>query len=64
MLDYYIIEQIKERQRIEQEGERPFLELPIPPPVVNKPKEETESKRVIIIDTVDIDPDDKFVVDL
>ena len=64
MLDAYIIEQIRERQRNVPE-ERPFLELPIPQPISNKPVEEkTEPKRVIIIDTVDTDPEDEFVLDI
>lgn len=64
MLDAYIIEQIRERQRNVPE-ERPFLELPIPHPISNKPVEEkTEPKRVIIIDTVDTDPEDEFVLDI
>jgi len=66
MLDAYIIEQIKERQRNNPE-QRPFLELPLPQPIPKDPEEDkTEAKRVIIIDTVDRDPEDDIgiVIDL
>jgi len=64
MLDLYIIKEIQERER--KREERPFLELPLPQPpsdYENKPEEEVESRRVIIIDTMDDDLDD-FTIDL
>lgn len=65
MLDYYIINEIKKRHQENQREERPFLELPLPPPPSRSPPQEIEeAKRVIIIDTVDIDPEDEFTIDL
>jgi hypothetical protein len=67
MLDAFIIESIRERQREERERreERPFLELPLPLPNIDESKEETtEAKRVIIIDTVDEPTEDNFTIDL
>jgi|11_taG_2_1085331.scaffolds.fasta_scaffold01058_1 hypothetical protein len=67
MLDAFIIESIRERQREERERreERPFLELPLPLPNIDESKEETtEAKRVIIIDTVDEPVEDNFTIDL
>ena len=59
MLDAYIISEIKRREQEKRQEERPFLELPLPYNNIPVPKEEeTEAKRVIIIDTVDTDPDD------
>ena len=59
MLDYHIIAEIKRREQERNEDRRPFLELPLPLPIHNETQEEkTEAKRVIIIDTVDEDPED------
>jgi len=59
MLDAYIISEIKRREQEKRQEERPFLELPLPYNNIPVSKEEeTEAKRVIIIDTVDTDPDD------
>ena len=66
MLDAYIISEIKKREQEKRQEERPFLELPLPYDNIPVPQEEkTESKRVIIIDTIDSDPDDNiFTIDL
>jgi hypothetical protein len=59
MLDAYIISEIQKREQEKRQEERPFLELPLPYnniPVIEE--DITEAKRVIIIDTVDQDPDD------
>lgn len=64
MLDAFIVEEIRRRQNNNPE-ERPFLELPLPQPNIPKHQEdETESKRVIIIDTMDDPVEDKYVIDL
>jgi len=64
MLDAFIIEQIRRREEESRRDNRPFLELPLPTPEHSKPqKEETEAKRVIIIDTMDDELDD-FTIDL
>jgi len=64
MLDAFIIEQIRRREEQQRRDDRPFLELPLPQPELNRPREEeTEAKRVIIIDTMDDDAED-FVIDL
>lgn len=62
MLDYHIIAEIKRREQERNEDRRPFLELPLPLPIPNETrKEQTEAKRVIIIDTVDEEPEDSLV---
>jgi len=64
MPDIYIIDQIK-RHNENVGNERPFLELPIPQPdIQTTERSQPEPKRVIIIDTVDIDPEDDNVIDL
>ena len=56
MLDAFIIEEIKRRERARQERDRPAIELPLPPPVEKPPRrrsdEEDEKPRrgVVIID--------------
>mgnify|MGYP003123990327 CR=1 FL=1 len=63
MLDLYIIEYLKEKEKREQETERPYLELPLPEPVFQPDVEEKpEPKRVIIIDTIDEELDDFTIV--
>lgn len=64
MPDIYIIDKIKRRDESVRD-ERPFLELPIPHPDIQTTERcQPEPKRVIIIDTVDIDPEDDNVIDL
>lgn len=63
MLDLYIIEYLKEKEKKEQQTERPFLELPLPEPVFQPDVEEQpEPKRVIIIDTIDEELDDFTII--
>jgi hypothetical protein len=58
MLDVFIIEEIKrrERERIRQERERPFVELPIPSPDEKPPRrsntdeDKRPSRGVVVID--------------
>jgi hypothetical protein len=59
MLDAFIIEEIRrrERERVKQERERPFVELPIPSPEERPPRrseredgEERPKRGVVVID--------------
>jgi hypothetical protein len=58
MLDAFIIEEIKrrEREKLRQERERPFVELPLPnspderPPRRSDTDEEKRPSRVVVID--------------
>jgi hypothetical protein len=56
MLDAYIIEEIKRRERLRQERERPVVELPVPPPPEERPRRKSETddekpgRSVVIID--------------
>ena len=53
MLEHFIIEELRRRQKIDEEkDERPFLELPLPEynDEENVKEETPEPKRVIIID--------------
>jgi len=55
MLDAFIIEEIKRRERARQERERPVVELPVPPadePARRRSDEEDERppRGVVIID--------------
>jgi hypothetical protein len=59
MLDAYIIAEIKRKEQEKRQEERPVLRLPLPCEYIPVSEEETtEAKRVIIIDTVDSDPED------
>lgn len=59
MLDIHIIAEIQRREQEKRQEERPVLRLPLPCEYIPVIKEDiTEAKRVIIIDTVDQDPDD------
>jgi hypothetical protein len=53
MLDAYVIEEIKRRERRPERDERPVAELPVPPPPDQRPAEpvpERSDRGVIIID--------------
>jgi len=55
MLDAYVIEEIKRREREKGRDDRPVVELPIPPPSPSRPpeKEDDDGRRdrgVVIID--------------
>jgi hypothetical protein len=53
MLDAYVIEEIKRRERGRDRDERPVAELPLPPPPDKRPAEpvqERSDRGVIIID--------------
>ena len=53
MLDAYVIEEIKRRERGCERDERPVVELPVPPPPDRRPSEpapERSDRGVIIID--------------
>jgi len=53
MLDAYVIEEIKRRERGLEREERPVAELPVPPPPDQRPAEpvpERSDRGVIIID--------------
>lgn len=49
MLDTWIIDELKRRGELEKEGERPQLELPIPPSGWTPPEKPEESKRGVCI---------------
>ena len=48
MLDAWIIEEIRRRERMKEEQERPFLELPIDDPRECEEKIEEKPKRGVI----------------
>ena len=53
MLDAYVIEEIKRREQRTERTERPVAELPVPPPLDQRPPEpepERPSRGVIVID--------------
>jgi hypothetical protein len=54
MLDAYVIEEIKRRERDKSRDDRPAIELPVPPPVPGRPPErdddEGRDRGVVIID--------------
>ncbi len=57
MLDAFIIEEIKRRERARQEKERPVVELPVPDEREDRPKrrsdtedEEKPQRGVVVID--------------
>jgi hypothetical protein len=55
MLDAYVIEEIKRRDRDQRQDERPAIELPVPPPAVPEPRHgddpgEDRDRGVVIID--------------
>jgi hypothetical protein len=64
MLDDIIIDYIRQREKQKREEIRPQLELPLPPPPPRTPAPKEEAKRVIIIDTVEEDVSDDFIIDL
>jgi hypothetical protein len=54
MLDAYVIEEIKRREREKGHDERPVVELPIPPPAPGRPPDREDGddrdRGVVIID--------------
>jgi hypothetical protein len=53
MLDAYVIEEIKRRERRPERDERPVVELPVPPPPEPSPADrqpERPDRGVVIID--------------
>jgi hypothetical protein len=54
MLDAYVIEEIKRRDRQRERDDRPVAELPVPPPPERKPGDEKDDgpddRGVVIID--------------
>ena len=55
MLDAYVIEEIKRRERERQRDDRPAVELPLPPPDDRRtpdrdPQDENHDRGVVIID--------------
>ena len=55
MLDAYVIEEIKRRERGQHREERPAIELPVPPPGAPEPRHgddpgEDRDRGVVIID--------------
>jgi hypothetical protein len=53
MLDAYVIEEIKRRERRPERDERPVAELPVPPPPEERPprpEPEAPGRGVVIID--------------
>lgn len=54
MLDAYVIEEIKRRERERGRDDRPVVELPLPPPSPSRPPEDDErepgERGVVIID--------------
>jgi hypothetical protein len=44
MLDAFIIEELKRRERLRQEGERPVIELPLPQSEEERPKRRSETE--------------------
>jgi hypothetical protein len=53
MLDAYVIEEIKRRERDKGRDDRPVVELPLPPPVPEPPPERDDDRGdrgVVIID--------------
>ena len=64
MFDDIIIDYIRRREEQKREQIRPHLELPLPPPPPRTPEPQEEAKRVVIIDTVEEDVSDDFIIDL
>jgi hypothetical protein len=54
MLDAYVIEEIKRRDRERTRDERPVVELPVPPPAPSSPRADDDDRNddrgVVIID--------------
>jgi len=53
MLDAYVIDEIKRRERRPERGERPVAELPLPPPPPERPvdrESERPGRGVVVID--------------
>ena len=54
MLDAYVIEEIKRRERDRGREDRPVVELPLPPPVPGRPPDREDDgegdRGVVIID--------------
>ena len=53
MLDAYVIEEIKRRERQRDRGDRPVVQIPVPPPPDHRPDErvdDTGDRGVVIID--------------
>ncbi len=55
MLDAYVIEEIKRRDREKGRDDRPVVELPVPPPAPSRPPEHQDDgdegdRGVVIID--------------
>jgi hypothetical protein len=53
MLDAYVIEEIKRREREKGRDERPVVELPVPPPAPGRPPDrddDGDDRGVVIID--------------
>lgn len=65
MFDELIIAEILKREKANENNQRPFLELPLPERRKVEPEEvKPESKRVIIIDTLDTECEEDSIITL